>query len=69
MAGPQQQAEYVKSEMARFTRDGVGDLPEGHRLANGDAFFFVGYQGSSWAIRARRESIEETCLTAPISRP
>lgn len=30
----------------RSLRDGVGELPEGHRLANGDAWCAVGYQGS-----------------------
>jgi len=46
VAGPQQQAEYVYSGAPTFTRDGVGDLPEGHRLVNGDAWCSVGYQGS-----------------------
>ena len=46
VAGPKQPAEYVYSETPTFTRDGVGDLPEGHRLVNGDAWCSVGYQGS-----------------------
>lgn len=46
VAGPQQPAEYVYSEVLTFTRDGAGDLPEAHRLVNGDAWCAVGYQGS-----------------------
>ena len=37
-SGPQQPAEYVYSETLTFTRDGAGDLPESHRLVNGDAW-------------------------------
>lgn len=43
---PQQPAEYVHSDVATFTRAGVGDLPEGYRLVNGDAWCAVFYQGS-----------------------
>lgn len=50
VAGPQRPAEYVQSDVATFTRDGVGDLPEGHRLANGDAWCAVGYQGSVFCV-------------------
>jgi hypothetical protein len=45
VAGAQQPAEYVQSAIPTFTRD-VDDLPEGYRLANGDAWCAVGYQGS-----------------------
>ena len=45
VAGPQQPGEYVQSPVATFTRD-VDDLPQGYRLANGDAWCAVGYQGS-----------------------
>lgn len=45
VAGPQQPAEYAESATPTFTRD-VDDLPEGYRLANGDAWCATGYQGS-----------------------
>lgn len=45
VVGPQQPAEYVQSNAPTFTR-AVDDLPEGHRLANGDGWCAVGYQGS-----------------------
>ena len=45
VAGPQQPGEYVRSDTLTFTRD-VDDLPEGHRLVNGDAWCAVGFQGS-----------------------
>ena len=45
VAGPQQPGQYVQSPVATFTRN-VGDLPQGYRLANGDAWCAVGYQGS-----------------------
>ncbi len=45
IAGPQQPVEYVQSDTLTFTRD-VDDLPEGHRLVNGDAWCAVGFQGS-----------------------
>lgn len=45
VAGPQQPAEYVESLTPTFTRD-VDNLPEGYRLANGDAWCATGYQGS-----------------------
>lgn len=43
---PQRPAEYVHSDAATFTRADVGDLPEGYRLVNGDAWCAVFYQGS-----------------------
>jgi hypothetical protein len=46
VAGPQEPGRYVHSDVATFTRSDVGELPEGHRLANGDAWCAVGYQGS-----------------------
>lgn len=45
VVSPQQPAQYVRSDTPTFTRD-VDDLPEGHRLVNGDAWCAVGYQGS-----------------------
>lgn len=45
VAGPQQPSEYVRSDTLTFTRD-VDDLPEGHRLVNGDPWCAVGFQGS-----------------------
>lgn len=45
VAGPQEPARYIQSDTPTFTRD-VGELSEGQRLANGDAWCAVGYQGS-----------------------
>lgn len=45
VAGPQAAAQYRHSDTPTFTRD-VDVLPEGHQLANGNAFCAVGYQGS-----------------------
>lgn len=45
VAGPQQPAEYVHSDVATFTRD-VGELPAGHRLVNGNAWCVAGWQGA-----------------------
>lgn len=45
VAGPNQPGEYVRSDTLAFTRD-VGDVSEGHRIVNGDAWCAVGYQGS-----------------------
>lgn len=45
VAGPQEPAQYVKSDTLTFTRD-VDVLPEGYRLVNGAAWCAVGYQGS-----------------------
>ena len=45
VVGPQEPAQYIQSDTPTFTRD-VDELPEGNRLANGDAWCAVGYQGS-----------------------
>lgn len=45
VVSPREPAHYVQSDAPTFTRD-VGDLPQGYRLANGDAWCAVGYQGS-----------------------
>lgn len=45
VVSPGEPARYVQSDSPTFTRD-VADLPEGHRLVNGDAWCAVGYQGS-----------------------